>query len=102
MSAQNENMQDSPWTNIPLEETKLGQIILRKLGEKQKKSNALFFLVSESGSKGDFIFREKDEEGIEFISIMFEMKNEVGHVGKYLFECGLVVTYHLGRYGVCF
>ena len=33
--------------------------------------------VSESGSKGDFIFREKDEEGIEFISIMFEMKNEM-------------------------
>ena len=33
--------------------------------------------VSESGSKGDFIFREKDDEGIEFISIMFEMKNEM-------------------------
>ncbi|MCI9272218.1 MAG: DUF2130 domain-containing protein [Dorea sp.] len=29
-----------------------------------------------SGSKGDFIFREK-KEGIEFISIMFEMKNEM-------------------------
>ena len=29
-----------------------------------------------SGSKGDFIFREADEEGVEFISIMFEMKNE--------------------------
>lgn len=29
-----------------------------------------------SGSKGDFIFRETDESGIEFISIMFEMKNE--------------------------
>ena len=30
-----------------------------------------------SGSKGDFIFRETDENGIEFISIMFEMKNEM-------------------------
>ena len=29
------------------------------------------------GSKGDFIFREKDEDGTEFISIMFEMKNEM-------------------------
>jgi hypothetical protein len=33
--------------------------------------------VSASGSKGDFIFREKDPEGTEFISIMFEMKNEM-------------------------
>ena len=32
--------------------------------------------VSESGSKGDFIFRET-EDGVEFISIMFEMKNEM-------------------------
>ena len=30
-----------------------------------------------TGSKGDFIFREKDEDGTEFISIMFEMKNEM-------------------------
>jgi hypothetical protein len=29
-----------------------------------------------SGSKGDFIFRDSDESGTEFISIMFEMKNE--------------------------
>ena len=29
-----------------------------------------------SGSKGDFIFREK-ADGVEFISIMFEMKNEM-------------------------
>lgn len=29
-----------------------------------------------TGSKGDFIFREKAEDGTEFISIMFEMKNE--------------------------
>ena len=32
--------------------------------------------VSESGSKGDFIFRDFDEEGNEIVSIMFEMKNE--------------------------
>ncbi|MDY2777069.1 MAG: DUF2130 domain-containing protein [Collinsella sp.] len=29
-----------------------------------------------SGTKGDFIFRECDEEGNEIVSIMFEMKNE--------------------------
>lgn len=29
-----------------------------------------------TGSKGDFIFRDHDEDGSEFISIMFEMKNE--------------------------
>ncbi|MDR2974049.1 MAG: DUF2130 domain-containing protein [Propionibacteriaceae bacterium] len=29
-----------------------------------------------SGSKGDFIFRDMDEAGIEITSIMFEMKNE--------------------------
>lgn len=29
-----------------------------------------------SGSKGDFIFRELDENGVEIVSIMFEMKNE--------------------------
>jgi hypothetical protein len=29
-----------------------------------------------SGTKGDFVFREADEEGIEIVSIMFEMKNE--------------------------
>lgn len=33
--------------------------------------------VSKSGSKGDFIFREVDEDGVEIISIMFEMKNEM-------------------------
>ena len=31
---------------------------------------------SESGSKGDYIYRETDEAGNEIISIMFEMKNE--------------------------
>ena len=30
-----------------------------------------------TGSKGDYIFRESDEDGTEFISIMFEMKNEM-------------------------
>ena len=32
---------------------------------------------SSGGSKGDFIFRESAEDGTEFISIMFEMKNEM-------------------------
>ncbi len=32
---------------------------------------------AKTGSKGDFIFRESSEEGTEFISIMFEMKNEM-------------------------
>ena len=32
--------------------------------------------VSETGSKGDFIFRETEDD-VEFISIMFEMKNEM-------------------------
>lgn len=31
---------------------------------------------AKTGSKGDFIFRDYDENGMEFISIMFEMKNE--------------------------
>ena len=30
-----------------------------------------------TGSKGDYIFRETTTDGIEFISIMFEMKNEM-------------------------
>lgn len=29
-----------------------------------------------SGSKGDYIYREYDEHGVELLSIMFEMKNE--------------------------
>jgi len=29
-----------------------------------------------AGSKGDYIFRDATDEGVEFISIMFEMKNE--------------------------
>ncbi len=31
----------------------------------------------EDGTKGDFVFRDFDEDGTEFISIMFEMKNEM-------------------------
>lgn len=31
---------------------------------------------AKSGSKGDYIYREYDEQGIEVLSIMFEMKNE--------------------------
>jgi hypothetical protein len=30
-----------------------------------------------TGSKGDYIYRETDENGVEIISIMFEMKNEM-------------------------
>lgn len=30
-----------------------------------------------SGSKGDYIYREVDENGVEILSIMFEMKNEM-------------------------
>ena len=32
---------------------------------------------AKTGSKGDYIYRDKNDEGIEFISIMFEMKNEM-------------------------
>jgi hypothetical protein len=32
--------------------------------------------ISESGSKGDYIYREYDDEGNEILSIMFDMKNE--------------------------
>lgn len=32
--------------------------------------------ISKSGSKGDYIYREFDEDGNELLSIMFEMKNE--------------------------
>ena len=30
-----------------------------------------------TGSKGDYIYRETDENGVELVSIMFEMKNEM-------------------------
>ncbi|MCR5768205.1 MAG: DUF2130 domain-containing protein [Lachnospiraceae bacterium] len=32
---------------------------------------------AKTGSKGDFIYRESSADGVEFISIMFEMKNEM-------------------------
>ncbi len=38
--------------------------------------------VSSRGSKGDFIYREKDENGVEILSIMFEMKNEADDTVK--------------------
>ncbi len=31
---------------------------------------------AKTGSKGDYVFRESSDDGCEFISIMFEMKNE--------------------------
>ncbi len=41
-------------------------------------SNAYFEKDNDarSGSKGDFIYRDYDDEGMEFVSVMFEMKNE--------------------------
>jgi hypothetical protein len=35
--------------------------------------------ISSTGSKGDYIYRENDENGNEILSIMFEMKNEDDH-----------------------
>lgn len=32
--------------------------------------------ISKTGSKGDYIFKDFDENGMEYISIMFEMKNQ--------------------------
>ncbi len=32
---------------------------------------------AKSGSKGDYIYRDYDDNGVEFVSIMFEMKNEM-------------------------
>lgn len=47
---------------------------LRSLGF----SNATFGKDNDSqtGSKGDYIYRELDDQGVEILSIMFEMKNE--------------------------
>ena len=47
--------------------------------------------VSASGSKGDFIYREYAENGVELLSIMFEMKNEMDttekkHLNKNFFK----------------
>ncbi len=41
--------------------------------------NALFEKDNDArgGSKGDYVFRDYDESGMEYISIMFEMKNEM-------------------------
>ena len=41
-------------------------------------SNAYFEKDNDarSGSKGDFIYRDYDDEGMEFVSVMFEMKND--------------------------
>jgi hypothetical protein len=47
--------------------------------------------ISTSGSKGDYIYREHDDDGNEILSIMFEMKNEdnettVKHKNKDFFK----------------
>lgn len=39
-------------------------------------------IVSESGSKGDFIFRDYAEDGTELVSVMLEMKNETETDGR--------------------
>ncbi|MGT2950129.1 serine/threonine-protein kinase MRCK beta [Streptococcus cuniculi] len=39
-------------------------------------------LISSRGSKGDYIYRELDENGVEILSIMFEMKNEADDTVK--------------------
>ena len=36
---------------------------------------------SKNGTKGDYIFREVDDDGVEILSIMFEMKNETDTMG---------------------
>ena len=38
--------------------------------------------ISETGSKGDFIYRAYDSDGNELVSIMFEMKNEASTTEK--------------------
>lgn len=38
--------------------------------------------LSDRGSKGDYIYRESDENGVEILSIMFEMKNEADDTVK--------------------
>lgn len=37
---------------------------------------------AKSGSKGDFIFRDFTDSGVEYVSIMFEMKNEMETTSK--------------------
>ena len=50
-------------------QSRLAQLLPRATFDKDNE-------VSGAGTKGDFIFRESDEDGMEFVSIMFEMKNE--------------------------
>ncbi len=47
-------------------------------------TNAYFEKDSEilEGTKGDYIFKDKTEDGLEYISIMFEMKNEMETTGN--------------------
>ena len=45
--------------------------------------NATFEKDTEGETKGDFIFRNYDENGVEIVSIMFEMKNQIeGAISK--------------------
>lgn len=54
------------------------EIEFNKLRATAFNKNVLFEKDNDArtGSKGDFIYRETDDEGNEIISIMFEMKNE--------------------------
>ena len=44
--------------------------------EFHKDNDAVVGDEDDKATKGDFIFRDKDDEGTEIVSIMFEMKNE--------------------------
>ena len=58
----------------------LEQYCLTKYNETWRTVNSTAYFEKDNdasgGSKGDFIYRETDENGVEIISIMFEMKNE--------------------------
>ena len=54
--------------------------------------------VSSSGSKGDFVYRAHTQDGLELVSIMFEMKNEMEttekkHKNEDFFKDRIVVVY---------
>jgi hypothetical protein len=43
----------------------------------EKDNTSVKDVDEERGTKGDYIFRDSDSEGVEFISIMFEMKDKM-------------------------
>ena len=48
----------------------------------EKDSKAIKDIGEEKGTKGDYVFRESDSNDTEFISIMFEMKDEMDATTK--------------------